>query len=135
MNSASSTNPPMAEELACEILARLGGDPADVIYSVNRQDVANILAEKLLTGEVELDALSNAELESFFQAGVEGAGDVDWHSPIHFRMDQAWDEQFYRSPDTEQGEGPLVEQYENAARLEGDAWLEAAYEDRFNDDF
>jgi hypothetical protein len=28
----------------------------------------------------------------------------------------------------EPGEGPLVEQYENASRLHDDDWLEAAYE-------
>ncbi len=49
---------PSPSELAQEILERLGGDPAEVIYSVNRQDVANTLAEKLLEGEVDLDALS-----------------------------------------------------------------------------
>ena len=122
-------------DLAQEILERLGGDPAEVIYSLNRQDIANTLTEKLLEGEVDLDALSNADLESLFQAGMAGAEEIDWQPPIRFRLDQAWEEQFYRSPDTEYGEGPLVEEYENATRLEGDAWMEAAYEDRYNDDF
>ncbi len=135
MTPTAFANPPTLEELTSEILERLGGDPVEVIYSVNRQDVANTLAEKLLEGEVDLDALSNAELESLFQAGVEGAGEIDWQQPIRFRLDQAWEEQFYRSPDTEYGEGPLVEQYENAARLGDDGWLEAAYEDRYHDDF
>ena len=126
---------PSPSELAQEILERLGGDPAEVIYSVNRQDVANTLAEKLLEGEVDLDALSAADLESLFQAGVAGVEEIEWQPPIRFRLDQAWDEQFYRSPDTEDGEGPLVEQYENAARLGDDGWLESAYEDRYNDNF
>jgi|GEM_PF-5324454 len=126
---------PSPSELAQEILERLGGDPAEVIYSVNRQDVANTLAEKLLKGEVDLDALSAADLETLFQAGVAGVEEIDWRLPIRFRLDQAWDEQFYRSPDTEDGESPLVEEYENAARLGDDSWLESAYEDRYCDSF
>lgn len=35
----------------------------------------------------------------------------------------------YQEVDDEPDEGPLVEQYENAARLGDDSWLEAAYED------
>jgi len=38
----------------------------------------------------------------------------------------------------EDGEGPLVEQYENASRLEDDSFLDALYEDRVSgpgDDF
>lgn len=126
---------PSPSELAQEILERLGGNPSEVLYSVNRQDVANTLAEKLLEGEVDLDALSNADLELLFQAGVESVEEIDWQTPIRFRLDQAWDEQFYRLPGTEYGECPLVEQYENAARLGDDGWLESAYEDRYHDDF
>ncbi len=35
----------------------------------------------------------------------------------------------YQEAEIEPDEGPLVEQYENAARLGDDGWLEAAYED------
>ncbi|RPI91094.1 MAG: hypothetical protein EHM40_16710 [Chloroflexi bacterium] len=41
------------------------------------------------------------------------------------------DENFYEG-EVEPDEGPLVEQYENAARLGDDSWLEAAYEDRIS---
>ena len=36
----------------------------------------------------------------------------------------------YQEQDTEPDEGPLIEQYENAARLGDDDWLEAAFEDQ-----
>ncbi len=135
MNAIPFSTIPSPSELAQEILEHLGGDPTEVIYSVNRQDVANKLAEKLLEGEVDLDALSAADLETLFQAGVAGVEEIDWQPPIRIRLGQAWDEHFYRSPDAEEAEGPLTEEYENAARIVGDAWLEAAFEDRYSDDF
>jgi hypothetical protein len=38
----------------------------------------------------------------------------------------------YQEVDDEPDEGPLVEQYENAARLGDDNWLDYAYEDRIS---
>jgi hypothetical protein len=125
---------PDPAELAQEILQRLGGDPAQVIYSVNRQDIANTLAEQVLQGEMDLDALSDEELEIFFQAGLTGAEEIDWQTPIRNHIEQAWSAQFYRPSDPfEDGDHLLVEEYENAARLGDDGWLEAAYEDRYGD--
>ena len=135
MNITILTTLPGPYDLAQEILKRLSGDPAEEIYSLNRQDIANTLAEKLLEGEVDLDSLSIPDLESLFQAGKEGTEEIDWQMPIRIRLDQVWDEQFYRSPDTEPGESVLVEESENAAQLEGDHWLESAYDERFDDDF
>jgi len=135
MNITILATLPGPSDLAQEILKRLGGDPAEVIYSLNRQDIANTLAEKLLDSEVDLDSLSIPDLETLFQAGKEGTEEIDWQMPIRIRLDQVWDEQFYRSPDTEPGESALVEESENASRLEGDHWLESACDERFNDDF
>jgi len=135
MNITILATLPGPSDLAQEILKRLGGDPAEVIYSLNRQDIANTLAEKLLESEVDLAALSIPDLESLFQAGVDGVEEIDWQMPIRIRLDQAWNEQFYRLPDTEPGESVLVEESENAARLEGDHWLESAYDERFDEDF
>jgi hypothetical protein len=39
-------------------------------------------------------------------------------------------EQGFFEAEIEADEGPLVEQYENAARVGDDSWLEAAYEDQ-----
>jgi len=91
---------PDPAELAQEILESLGGSPCEVVYSLNRQDVAVSLAQKLLEGEADLDALFYADLESLFQAGVEGAGEIDWQSPIHFRLDQVRAERFSAGPKT-----------------------------------
>lgn len=121
---------PNPSELAKEILARLGGDPEEVLYSVCRQDVANTLAEKLVECEAELDAMSDAELSALFDEGVSGAEEIDWQGPIRCRINQTWDYCFY---DVEPDEGPLTEQYENAARLGEDDWLDAAYGERFED--
>ncbi len=96
MNITILATLPGPSDLAQEILERLGGDPAEVIYSLNRQDIANTLAEKLLEGEVDLDSLSIPDLESLFQAGKEGTEEIDWQMPIRIRLDQVWDEQFYR---------------------------------------
>lgn len=38
----------------------------------------------------------------------------------------------FHEPETEPDEGPLVEQYENAARLHDDDWLEASFEDQIS---
>ena len=41
-------------------------------------------------------------------------------------------DQEFQEMDTEPDEGPLVEQYENAARLGDDDWLESRFEDQIS---
>ena len=74
---------------------------------------------------------TNNHPEDFCKPGFELAHTLKISRAEDFPIDVILrpDQQF-QDAEIEPDEGPLVEQYENAARLGDDSWLEAAYEDQ-----
>jgi hypothetical protein len=71
--------------------------------------------------------------QEFCKPGYEVARTLELWNAGEFPADVIlYPDHEYQEMDTEPDEGPLVEQYENAARLGDDSWLESAFEDRIS---
>lgn len=71
--------------------------------------------------------------EDFCRPGFQLAHTLNISKANQFPLDVILrPDQEYQEAEIEPDEGPLVEQYENAARLGDDSWLEAAYEDQIS---
>jgi hypothetical protein len=71
--------------------------------------------------------------QEFCQLGYEVARTLEIWNAGDFPADEVLHpEKNFHEPDTEPDEGPLVEIYENAARLHDEDWLEASFEDQIS---
>lgn len=114
------------------ILTRMDCDPDGEVYVLVNQDVATVVSEKLEEDGIDLESLSDDELSRIFHAAIDGVqdGSIDWISPMQDGINEVRE---WRDPNDADDEGPLTEQYENSSRLHDDDWLEAAYEERWDE--
>ena len=85
-------------------------------YTSNEDEYVVIVSPKRIPEEFCLDGYIVAQVEDIYNVG-------DFPINVILRPEHEYQEQ-----DTEPDEGPLVEQFENAARLGDDGWLEARME-------
>ncbi|HNT25870.1 MAG TPA: hypothetical protein PKM21_15990 [Anaerolineales bacterium] len=118
--------------------ALMGIAPDETIYRLTWADVLDVLTQKLAEEDVNPDDLSDDELNSLLERGWKAAQTLPWEDTLSTGVGNAWYDIRPKRVSPEDGEGPLVEQYENASRLEDDSFLDALYEDRVSgpgDDF
>lgn len=111
------------------ILVRLGCNSDETVYVLTNLDVAIAVDEKLAEDGINPEDLECEELSRIFHAAIDGTAEIDWNSPMRYGIDKF---QPMIDPDNDD-EGPLTEQFENSSRLHDDDWLEAAFEERWDE--